>query len=105
MLQEHHVSHVLSSRLLSSRPMGWREQTLKHLVPMLATRNGVQVTKENKREKTSPAVKNAFKAMQRTLEKPRRRPLAVDPESRYRTDIIARGQLNPLYRAIRGLGS
>ena len=32
---EPHVSHVLSSRL-SSRPMGWSRETLKHLVPILA---------------------------------------------------------------------
>ncbi|MCR5174780.1 MAG: ISLre2 family transposase [Oscillospiraceae bacterium] len=32
---EPHVSHVLSSRL-SSRPMGWSQETLKHLVPILA---------------------------------------------------------------------
>ena len=33
---EPHVSHVLSSRL-SSRPMGWSIETLKKLVPILAT--------------------------------------------------------------------
>ena len=31
---EPHISHILSSRL-SSRPMAWSEQTLKHLVPVL----------------------------------------------------------------------
>ena len=32
---EPHVSHVLSERL-SSRPMGWSKETLKHFVPILA---------------------------------------------------------------------
>lgn len=34
---EPHVSHILSARL-SSRPMGWSEETLKSFVPILAAR-------------------------------------------------------------------
>lgn len=100
---EPHVSHVLSSRL-SSRPMGWSDKTLKHLVPILASRSGVQLI-EKAADKTIPEiVLSAAKVMTgRKLPNLRRAPAIVAPDSRYRTEVINNGQLNQLYRTIRGL--
>ena len=51
---EPHVSHILSSRL-SSRPMGWSEETLKSFVPILAAKKCEILKKEDlakRREET-----------------------------------------------------
>ena len=57
---EPHVSHVLSARL-SSRPMGWSRETLKHLVPILAA-GGATFESEQEPESAYPPASQFMKA-------------------------------------------
>ena len=57
---EPHVSHILSARL-SSRPMGWSRETLKHLVPILAA-GGATFRSEKEPESAYPPVSHFMKA-------------------------------------------
>jgi len=54
---EPHVSHILSSRL-SSRPMGWSAETLKHFAPILAS--GLVTMSAPVPEQEEP-IRNCFK--------------------------------------------
>jgi len=59
---EPHVSHILSARL-SSRPMAWSKQTLKHLAPILAAKQAkLQKAQPEKQELPEPLLKTAAQA-------------------------------------------
>ena len=69
---EPHVSHILSTRL-STRPMTWSKQTLKHLAPILASRQTVlRKTQPEKPELPKPLIKTAAQA-NRTFSKRNRK--------------------------------
>ena len=100
---EPHVSHVLSARL-SSRPMGWSNETLKCLVPMLARREIECVPRDTEKASLPVITLSAAKsAMKVGMKRKRTEPLLVDPDNRGRNIVISNGQLTALYRTIKGL--
>ena len=100
---EPHVSHVLSSRL-SSRPMGWSERTLRHLVPMLAAGSGVEKIGNAEEKAVREIVLSAAQVCRKkAVSNYRSKPAIVAPESRYRTEVINNGRLTSLYRTIKDL--
>lgn len=92
---EPHISHVLSSRL-SSRPMAWSEQTLKHLVPILAA--GQFVLKKENPDFSAPSSKKASKP-----KKLKTAPCSLGlPDPAQAVSLPARsGKVTPLFNALR----
>ncbi|MBP5718797.1 MAG: ISLre2 family transposase [Abditibacteriota bacterium] len=91
---EPHISHILSSRL-SSRPMAWSEQTLKHLVPVLAA--GQFVLKKEK-PNVAPSAKKTSQPKKRKAV-----PFSLGlPDPAQAVSLPARsGKVTPLFNALR----
>ena len=99
---EPHVSHVLSRRL-SSPPMGWSLETLKHLVPMLAAKSCELIPSEEKPE-LPVCVQKAIHhtaALKTAVRKDMS--LLPDPDKYVPFEIIKEGHVTSLYRALQGL--
>lgn len=94
---EPHVSHILSDRL-SSRPMAWSKETLRHFVPILAA--GCPVTL---RPCPSPALHPIIRLNQRRFKRKRYLPNTLglaDPD--ISVSLPARSnKITPLFNALR----
>ena len=92
---EPHISHILSSRL-SSRPMAWSEQTLQHLVPVLAA--GQFVLKKETPDFSAPSSKKPQNQKKRKVA-----PFSLGlPDPAQAVFLPARsGKVTPLFNALR----
>lgn len=93
---EPHVSHVLSARL-SSRPMGWSRETLKHLAPILAA-GGATFRSEENPEPVYPPASQFLKTDQKSY-LPNTLGLA-DPDHSV-TFPARKNKVTPLFNALR----
>ena len=92
---EPHISHILSVRL-SSRPMAWSEETLRHFVPVLASGRFLLKKKEDNSSKTSPKTAKR-KKKRKTV------PFSLGlPDPDRAVSLPARsGKVTPLFNALR----
>ena len=93
---EPHVQHVLSARL-SSIPMGWSRETLKHLAPVLAAKEGTFTS-------SAPEEEQKNRVVRETQKKTARHTLGLaDPDRSVRFTVFDYGN-TPLTKALHAFG-
>ncbi len=95
---EAHVSHVISARM-SSRPMGWSREGVKHMAELRAfCANGGVVGVEHVRvqEPVSNLVKNAMKRARRVFH-------GINLETLGNVTSLNLGKVTPLFRVLRSI--
>ena len=93
---EPHVSHILSSRL-SSRPMGWSDETLEKMAPLLAAQGEVETISTAK--ELTPLQKKAESKVKKSIKAKNGLGLPA-PDAIGRLKAMAAGQKNPTYKAV-----
>ena len=95
---EGQVSHVLSARL-SSRPMGWSEESLIPMTILLSRKaNRIQVKVEDFKRKAAILEECVVKAVSRA-----KKTLGdVDPDRLWKNYSLSTGKVTPLFRVLRG---
>jgi hypothetical protein len=96
---EPHISNTLSRRL-SSRPMAWSSKTLTVLVPALAAKSGLRLSRARFQ---SDLPHRAIGIVKRTKQMNACSPLAAIPEAIGNIFILAAGKLNPLRQALHSI--
>ena len=96
---EPHVAHILSRRL-SSFPLAWSAESLKHLAPLLANGGNVALQQKSHTRVVERMLKRATRGARKAIKKIK---FAPDPNSIGNVTAISTGKVNQLYRTLNSI--
>jgi hypothetical protein len=96
---EPHVAHILSRRL-SSFPLAWSEESLKHLAPMLANGGNIALQRKSHSRIVERMLKRATRGARKAIMKTK---FAPDPNIIGNITSIGNGKVTQLYRTLNSI--